>query len=142
MNNSDVALGGGLAELRGIAEAACENAVAPYSEFRVGAALRTVAGGVFGGCNVETANYTLGLCAERVALVTAACAEGPHMRIAEVVVVISTGQPVAPCGACRQMLYEFGPDCTVTLLGKAGTVTHSIGELLPHPFGAEDLRKA
>jgi cytidine deaminase len=129
----------GLAELRAVAEAGRDHAFAPSSGLHVGAALRTAAGNVYRGCNVETAQYTLGLCAERTAIVSAIAAEGESMRVRDVVIITDFGAQATPCGACRQMLYEFGPDCVITMIGKEGVTSLTIGDLLPRPFGRDDL---
>jgi len=122
------------------ARAARENAHAPYSGFRVGAAVRA-GRRVHAGCNVENASYGLTLCAERNA-VTAAVAAGAR-RIEAVVVVTATPLPTPPCGACLQVLAEFGgPDLPVTLVGAAGAEEHTLGDLLPHTFGAAHLARS
>ena len=110
-------------------------AFAPYSEFRVGAALRAEDGTVFTGCNVESASYGLTICAERVALVKG-ISEG-RTRFTAVAVVADTEHLSPPCGACRQLLWEFAPDATVTLANLAGlTAQYAMRELLPHGFDA------
>ena len=110
-------------------------AFAPYSEFRVGAALRAEDGTVFTGCNVESASYGLTICAERVALVKG-ISEG-RTRFTAVAVVADTEHLTPPCGACRQLLWEFAPDATVTLANLAGlTAQYAMRELLPHGFDA------
>lgn len=113
-----------------------DHAYAPYSGFRVGAAV--LAGDdVVPGCNVENASFGLTICAERAA-VFAAVAAG-HRRLDAVAVVSDADTPTAPCGACRQVLHEFGPEMTVILRGAGETVVRPLAELLPLPFGPEDL---
>lgn len=115
------------------ARAARERSIAPYSEFRVGAALRTRSGLVIPGCNIESATYGLTVCAERVALLTAlAAGEREFDRIA---VVSQTEVPVTPCGACRQLLWEYCGDIPVILSSLKGEQRRfRLSELLPHPF--------
>ncbi len=114
-----------------------ENAYAPYSKFQVGAAVETDRG-VFTGCNVENASYGLTMCAERVAL-GAAVAAGARVLLA-VAVVGDTPAPIVPCGACRQVLREFGPDARVILANLAdGRDETTVEALLPRSFGPEDL---
>ena len=117
------------------ARAVQQQAYAPYSHFRVGAAIEADDGGVFVGCNVENASYGLTMCAERVAIFKAV-SEG-HRSFTRIVVVADTSQPTSPCGACRQMLWEFAGDIEVILddLDKIKT-THRLKDLLPHPFDA------
>ena len=113
-------------------------AFAPYSGFRVGAALLTENGTIITGCNVESASYGLTLCAERVAIVKAV-SEG-HIRFTAVAVVADTERLTPPCGACRQLLWEFAPDATVTLANLHGrTAQHTVRELLPNGFDASLL---
>jgi cytidine deaminase len=124
-----------------VATAARENAFAPYSRFRVGAALETEDGTVIPGCNVESASYGLTICAERVALVKAV-SEG-HTRFQRVAVVAETAELTPPCGACRQLLWEFAPDAEVILANLEGkTERYTMRELLPHGFDAKLLRPA
>lgn len=105
-----------------------ERAHAPYSKFKVGAALLAADGRVFTGCNVENLSYGLTICAERVA-VGAAVAAGATEFLG-VAVVADTGEPISPCGACRQVLSEFGvPE--VTLANREGSVHFRLEELLP-----------
>ncbi len=115
-------------ELIAAAWAARENAYAPYSNFQVGAALLTTNGRVFLGCNVENISYGLTNCAERVAI-GAAIAAGAR-SFEKVVVVADTAQPISPCGACRQVLAEFGVK-SVILANRTQKVTFSLEELLP-----------
>ena len=111
------------------------SAFAPYSKFYVGAALLAEDGTLVTGCNVESASYGLTICAERVALVKG-ISEGKH-RYARVVVVTNVAALTPPCGACRQLLWEFAPDAEVMLANLAGeTRLHSMKELLPHGFDA------
>ncbi len=117
------------------ARAARENAYAPYSHFRVGAAVLTADGQVFTGCNVENASYGLTICAERAAICTAVTA-GARQIIA-VAVVAGDKAPTAPCGACRQVLAEFGLAMQVVLASAdpALPLFHTtLAELLPHAF--------
>ena len=109
-----------------------DRAYAPYSGFRVGAALRGVSGQVYVGCNVESASYGLTICAERAAL-TAAVAAG-ETAFVEVGIVTSGDDAVAPCGACRQLLAEFAP--TLAVISEAGgkRVEWTLDQLLPEPF--------
>lgn len=108
-------------------------AVAPYSGFKVGAALETADGQVITGCNIENATYGLTICAERVAMFTALAAG--HRRFRRVAVVADTGDPTPPCGACRQILWEFGGDLEVILANRRReTGRHRLSDLLPLPF--------
>ncbi len=112
------------------ARAARERAVADYSHFKVGAALETADGQIITGCNVENASYGLTMCAERVAMFKA-LSEG-HRNFRRVVVVADTESPTPPCGACRQILWEFAGDVEVVLANlHAVTATHRMGDLLP-----------
>ena len=117
---------------------AAGRAYVPYSNFHVGAALESVTGQVFTGCNVENAAYPATICAERTALVKAV-SEGER-QFTRLAVVSKTGG--APCGTCRQMLYEFAPDLWVIIARLDGTVVAemSLSDLLPHGFGPSDLR--
>jgi cytidine deaminase len=119
------------------ARAAQQRAYAPYSGYRVGAALETDDGSIYVGCNVENASYGLTICAERAA-VTAAVAGGAR-RLRRAVVVTDSDPPAAPCGACRQVLNEFGPDLTVEAVGPARSMRWTMRELLPNAFGPEQL---
>jgi cytidine deaminase len=123
-------------ELVAAARAARGLAYAPYSNFQVGAALLTQDGEVVTAANVENASYGLSMCAERVA-VFAAVAAG-HRHFAAVAVVVGGSEPASPCGACRQVLYEFpaGPDLQVICAGEEGdrVETTTLGALLPGAF--------
>lgn len=113
-------------------------AFAPFSHFQVGAALEALDGTVVPGCNVESASYGLTMCAERVA-VFAGVFRGFHC-FKRVAVVTDTPTPTPPCGACRQILWEFAPDAEVLLANTAGTVLRfTVRELLPHAFDARQL---
>jgi cytidine deaminase len=116
------------------AEAMLSRAYAPYSKFRVGAAIVTEAGNMYTGCNVENASYGVTNCAERTAIFSAVAAEGPKMRLRAVAVVNSQTMPCSPCGACRQVIYEFGPSAVVIYQGN-GTLSEATAEqLLPAGF--------
>jgi cytidine deaminase len=119
------------------ARAAQQHAYAPYSHFHVGCALEADDGRVFVGCNVENASYGLTICAERAAVCAAVAAGAQRFRRA--VVVSDADPPAAPCGACRQVLSEFGPTLRVDGVSPAGSVTWTIAELLPAAFGKEQL---
>ena len=110
-----------------------ENAVAPFSKFKVGAALRTKAGKVYRGCNVENCTYGLTVCAERVALLSAlAAGERDFTAIA---VVTQSDEPSTPCGPCRQLMWEYCGDIDVSLANLKGQqVDYKLAELFPHPF--------
>lgn len=113
-------------------------AYAPYSNFRVGVALEASDGSVFVGCNVENASYGLTICAERAAICAAVSAGVREFRRA--VVVSNVDPPAAPCGACRQVLAEFGLNLSIEAVGPGRTVRWLLSELLPAAFGPEQLR--
>jgi cytidine deaminase len=118
--------------------AARQHAHAAFSNFRVGAALETADGQIITGCNVENATYGLTICAERVA-VFKAISEG-HRSFTRVAVVADTAEPTPPCGACRQILWEFGGNLEVILGNLSGEkARHQLKDLLPHPFDARLL---
>jgi cytidine deaminase len=116
-----------------MAREASASAYAPYSRFRVGAAVRTLAGGVHRGCNVENASYGLTCCAERNAIFAAVAAEGPGMRLREIA-VFADAHSVPPCGACRQVIAEFGPTARVIFPLGGELVVMRADELLPARF--------
>jgi cytidine deaminase len=116
------------------ARKAMKRAYAPYSQFRVGAALLTSKGEVFAGCNVENASYGLTNCAERTAIFAAIAQSGPGLTIRAIAVVNDQGVPCSPCGACRQVIYEFGPEATVFFQGAKGWKESPLTELLPEGF--------
>ncbi len=121
------------------AKAVRENAHAPYSGFKVGAAIRTASGKVFTGVNVENAAYPEGTCAEAGAI--AAMVAAGETEIAEVAVVGDAPAPVTPCGGCRQKIAEFAPPGVgVTMANMVGdTLTLKIEELLPHAFAKAQM---
>ncbi len=121
------------------ARGAQANAHVPYSRFPVGAALRAEDGRVFTGANVENASYGLANCAERVA-VGAAITAGAR-RFSRLVIVTNSSPPAAPCGACRQVLNEFGRDLVVEAVGPEGSRSWRLEELLPDDFGVHDLTR-
>jgi cytidine deaminase len=117
------------------ARRAMKNAHAPYSKFKVGAALVTTKGRIFVGCNVENASYGMTNCAERTAIFTAVAQLGPKMEIRAIAVTNNQNAPCSPCGACRQVIYEFGPKAVVFFRGKSGDDTELlITDLLPEGF--------
>jgi cytidine deaminase len=122
-----------------LALAARDRAYAPYSRFRVGAALETDDGRTFTGVNVENASFGLTLCAERVAAATAVAAGARRFR--RIVVATDASPASAPCGACRQVLAEFGADMIVVAVGPGGSRRWRLNELLPDTFAGEDLQR-
>jgi cytidine deaminase len=111
-----------------------KHAYAPYSQFKVGAAMLTSKGKVFTGCNVENASYGLSNCAERTAIFAAIAELGPELDIRAIAVVNDQGVPCSPCGACRQVIYEFGPDATVYFQSSNSWKESHITQLLPEGF--------
>ena len=115
------------------AKTAHHNAYAPYSAFHVGAALRAESGTVYAGANIENASYGLGRCAEQSAVQAMASAGERHFS--EIVVYTTAAEPASPCGACRQVLFEFAETATVYLVNDQGIVrTWTVAGLLPGGF--------
>lgn len=130
--------GPALAALVEAAQQVRHHAYAPASRFHVGAAVRTQSGRVFVGCNVENASYGLTICAERAA-VCAAVAAGER-EIVAVAIATDLAEPARPCGACRQVLAEFGLGMQVALVGRGGVrVDTTLANLLPDPFTFGDV---
>lgn len=127
------------ARLEEAGESARAAAYAPYSGFRVGAALRSADGRIFAGCNVENASYPVGTCAERVAL-GAAVAAGAR-AFDRLYLCSDAAGPVSPCGMCRQALHEFAPDLSIVSRGTVGeAVSWRLAELLPAAFASAAVR--
>jgi cytidine deaminase len=120
------------------ARAAMRHAYAPYSKFRVGAAILLRDGRVFTGCNVENASYGLTICAERNAIFAAVAASARKPEIVAAAVCNDGRVPCSPCGACRQVLAEFGPRAIIWYLGAKGIAGHTMTELLPDGFQLEN----
>jgi cytidine deaminase len=121
------------------ARRARRNAHAAFSGFKVGAALETADGSVITGCNIENATYGLTICAERVAMFKA-LSEG-HRRFRRIAIVMDSAEPAGPCGACRQILWEFGANLDVVIANlRRETARHRLADLLPQPFDARLLR--
>ncbi|MDO8542438.1 MAG: cytidine deaminase [Opitutaceae bacterium] len=130
-----------LRRLEKAARAAARTSYSPYSKFRVGAAVLTGSGKIYGGANVENASYGLCNCAERTAIFSAAAAGERNLKA--VVVYTPTPAPTMPCGACRQVIHEFGSDATViAICDSAQRVERTLPELLPDAFGPRDLLQA
>ncbi len=110
-----------------------ESAYAPYSGFQVGAAVETAKGHIYGGCNIENVSYGLTNCAERTAMFNA-IANG-ESNLVRMVVCADTPEPIAPCGACRQVMVELGPEMEVLLINKAGKqICTTVANLMPYSF--------
>jgi cytidine deaminase len=123
------------------ARVALERAYAPYSGFKVGAALETTGGDVLIGCNVENATYGLTICAERSAIFRAIADGHAPRTFSRIAIVADTAEPTPPCGACRQLLWEFCGDIDVILANREGiTARYRMKELLPVPFDGRFLR--
>jgi len=122
------------------ADKAAAQAYAPYSNFSVGAAIRTTSGNIIAGCNVENAAYPAGTCAEAGAI--AAMVAAGETKISDIAILGVKSNPCYPCGACRQRIFEFSDTATRVHLRDGATgeaITHSIDALLPHAFGPRDL---
>ena len=120
------------------AREAAENAYAPYSSFKVGAAILTQGGAVHAGCNVENASYGMTICAEQNAATTMVSADPDDRRIKSVAVFSPSAAPCFPCGACRQVLREFGCE-EVVVEDASGLRRYPFEEILPNSFGPEAL---
>jgi cytidine deaminase len=128
-------------DLIAAATQAREKALAPYSGFKVGAALRTKTGEIYTGCNIENVSYGLSICAERVAL-WKALSEG-SIEFAEMAIVTDADVLTSPCGACRQLLWEYCGDIAVHLHSLKGRdEEHRLADLFPYPFDARSLRES
>jgi cytidine deaminase len=121
-------------QLESAAAKVMKNAHAPYSNFRVGSAILLSNGKIYSGCNVENASYGMTNCAERTAIFSAVADLGPTIEIQAVAVTNDKGVPCSPCGACRQVIYEFGPNATIFFQGASGPRQAHITELLPDGF--------
>lgn len=122
-------------ELRSVARKAAQQAYAPYSGFRVGAALLLESGEIVSAANVENASYGLSICAERSAVVRAVAQHGPRIRIVAVAVANLGDEPCSPCGACRQVLAEFmAPDGLVLFEFSGASQILTLADLLPFGF--------
>ena len=127
-------------KLEKAARTAARASYSPYSKFRVGAAILTGSGKIYTGTNVENASYGLCNCAERTAIFTAAAAGERVIRA--VAVYTPTPQATAPCGACRQVINEFGPTALViSVCDGADRLEATLDQLLPHAFGPADLKR-
>jgi len=117
---------------------ASRRAYMPYSRFAVGAAVESATGRQFSGCNVENASFGLTICAERNAVFQMVAAG--ERELVRVVIYTPTPEPTSPCGACRQVLFEFGPDAeVVSVCDGEGELRTTVRELLPRGFGPADL---
>lgn len=125
-----------LNELKDKAIQGAAKAYAPYSKFKVGCALLTKSGNVYTGCNVENASYGLTICAERNAIAQAVSKEG-EIEIDVIIVYTPTVSPTPPCGACRQVIHEFGNPKVYSFCDSSEKTTHQMSELLPHAFDLE-----
>ncbi len=122
------------------AETAWKNAYAPYSKFQVGAALLTEEGKIFTGCNVENASYGLSLCAERNVIANAIAELGAeNFKIKAIAIANNRQVPCSPCGACRQVISEFGTDINIIFFTTQGYQNLTIGELLPEEFSGSNI---
>ena len=125
-------------ELINKAKNAREHSYSPYSRFKVGAALKTKNGMVFTGCNIENSSYSLSICAEREAIFKAISAG--ERDLDTIAVVTDSDKLTTPCGACRQVMWEFSKDMTIVVANLKGKKKEfKIKELLAHPFGKDPL---
>jgi cytidine deaminase len=130
-----------LARLKAAAKSVSQHAYCPYSNFRVGAAALTQAGEIFSGCNVENASYGLTICAERNAIFQMVAKA--QQRLQAIAIYTPTKTPSAPCGACRQVINEFGPEAEViSFCDGPDVLRKKLSELLPHAFGPQNLQKS
>lgn len=114
-----------------------ENSCSPYSKFKVGAAVLDSESRIFTGCNIESSSFGLTMCAERNALSAALCSGS--MKFLAILVVADTEVPVSPCGACRQLIFDYAPDITVIMTNlNGGRIDESIEILLKYPFGLKN----
>ena len=120
--------------LLGTATQALQHAYAPYSKFHVGAAILTADGHLFTGCNVENASYGLTICAERVAIFNAVHQTEGKLSLRAVAVVNANDVPCSPCGACRQVIAEFGANTAVVFRGQTDYMEMNIADMLPETF--------
>ncbi len=123
---------------------ACRSAIkysySPYSGFRVAAAIKTSDGHIYTGVNIENASYGLTICAERVAVFKAV--SSGHKRVVEVMVYVEEGPPIPPCGACLQVISEFGDNPVIHMAsGDGRIVSRNLNEMLPHRFRGDRLGK-
>ena len=123
-------------ELLSAARVALQNSYSPYSKFQVGAAIRTNDGTIFTGTNIENVSYGLAMCAERVAIFSA-IAKG-YRSFTDLAVVASSGKPMFPCGACRQVLAEFNPKLNIYIDGNSDQPFNLL-DLLPNAFIEKDI---
>jgi cytidine deaminase len=124
-----------IVELRKLASVAAERSYSPYSKFRVGAALMLDDGSIYTGCNIENASYRLTICAENTAIANAISNVGPKIHVRAIAVANLNNAGSMPCGACRQILLEFGgPDTWIFGPGEDGPVDVSLKDLLPFGF--------
>lgn len=129
-----------LRRLETAARAAADASYSPYSKFKVGSAILAGSGKIYRGCNVENASYGLCNCAERTAIFTAAAAGEREVRA--VVVYTPTPDATSPCGACRQVINEFGPDAAViSICDSPDRIETTISQLLPAAFGPGNLKE-
>ncbi|NNE56346.1 MAG: cytidine deaminase [Flavobacteriales bacterium] len=130
-----------LEELKEKAKRAAQNSYAAYSGFKVGSAILLESGEVITGCNIESDSLTFNICAERNAISTAISQIG-NVKIDTVVIYADSPTPAAPCGVCRQLIYEFGHEARIVSYGNANEIINTnIQELLPHAFDFNEFKK-